>query len=109
MPAVLVVIQEVLRVLLASCAGVTYLLVSVPVATSASVAISTIPLLFVVAKSSFCKTKLVPSYTTVYTPFARITPVCGSFPSIVLIFFTHGQKSIVQAPVFEVVGLNLSG
>lgn len=37
-----------------------------------------------------------------------MTPVCGSLPSIVLIFFTPGQKSTVQAPVLAVVGLKFS-
>ena len=78
------------------------------VKTSASVAISTIPLLFVVAKSSFCKIKLVPSYTTVYTPFARITPVCGSLPSLVLILSADGQKLTVQAQVLAVEDLKES-
>lgn len=52
-----------------------------------------------------CNTKFVPSYCTMFTP-ALTSPFQGSLPSSVLILLAHGQKSIVQAPVFAVVALN---
>ena len=55
-----------------------------------------------------CNTKLVPSYCTMFTPPALISPFQGSLPSSVLILLAHGQKSTVQAPVFAVVALKVS-
>lgn len=89
-----------------TCAGVTALAVSVPVTTSASVAISISHLLLVVAKSDACITKFVPSYINSAVPVALITQVCGSFPSSVFMFFAPRLFIfILQAPVFVVVNL----
>ena len=77
--------------------------VDVHVSYSASVAISTIHLLTVVAISSFCNTKLVQSYIKCTIIPSLIAPVCGSLPSKVLTFFAQGQKSKLQAHVFAVV------
>jgi len=104
---VLVVFQEAVFEFVLSCTGVVALAVSVPVATSASVAISISHLLLVVAKSLVCITKFVPSYCNKATPFALITPVCGSLPSNVLIFFAHKLLIFrLQAPVLVVVNLH---
>ena len=59
-----------------------------------------------VAKSSDCITKFVPSYINSAVPFALITQVCGSFPSLVFMFFAPRLLIfMLQAPVFVVVNL----
>lgn len=47
------------------------------------------------------RTRLVPSYTRSTIP--ETSPSRGSLPFGSLIDFAHGQKSAVQAPVFDVV------
>jgi hypothetical protein len=90
-----------------NCLLFIYLVSSVPVIASASVAISTIHFTVAVAKSLVCITKLVQSYCSKATPLALITPVCGSLPSRVFIFTAHSQLIFtLQAPVFVVVNLH---
>lgn len=87
--------------------GLTYLLVSVLAIASASVAISDIPLLLVLAKSGVCNIILVPSYCNICTLLALITQSCGSLPYCVFMFFAHNEfKLSVHAPVLAVVNLH---
>ena len=102
----LLVFQEVDLLFILNCFAFTVSVSLVPVATTASVAILLVHNTVVVAKSSDCITKFVPSYINSAVPFALITQVCGSFPSSVFMFFAHKLLIfMLQAPVFVVVNL----